>query len=140
MVTAVLGCVFGVLGIFTFGIIFVPLAGLCTLFAIRQSVITKSGQTFFVSFLSGILTVIGFIVSPSLWVVVAGMMTTAHQSNIPKPPDAFAWHMGEQPPPGVTPNKNGMPEGYEMQSGVNHGCPLPECMWFVRMKPGNDSP
>jgi hypothetical protein len=53
--------------------------------------------------------------------------------SIAAPPKEFAWRAGEPPPPGVIWRENASaPDGYEMQSGMNHGCLVPECLWFVR--------
>ena len=69
------------------------------------------------------------------WQQTGSVNTPQSAASPPTPPDAFAWRMGEQPPPGVTPDKDGMPEGYEIQSGASHDCRAPECLWFVREKP-----
>lgn len=135
MISAIFGCVFGILGILTFGVIFVPLAALCAVIGLAQAIFTRNASAGFVAFLAVVLTVIGFVVSPTLWLATAGITAAAHHTDAPAPPSSFAWRMGQQPPAGVTADKDGMPEGYEMQSGANHNCAAPECLWFVRVKP-----
>ena len=71
MVAGLLGCGLGILGIFTLGIIFVPLAALCSVVGIIRGIIGGSGAGIGVSILGIILTVAGFALSPSLWLLVA---------------------------------------------------------------------
>ena len=100
----ILACVFGVLGIFTMlGIIFVPLAALFSLGALVGGLFGKktlSGSSFDWSSFSlklgrqernatavslglvgSFLTIVGFVVSPSLWLLAAGLMGAAHHDE-----------------------------------------------------------
>jgi len=80
VLAGVLGCAFGVLGIFTLGIVFVPLAALCSVIGLLRGLSGRSGAGIGVSLLGGFLTVMGFIFSPSLWLVTSGLFV-ASQSN-----------------------------------------------------------
>ena len=71
MLAGVLGCVFGLLGIFSVGVLFVPLAAGCSLVGLLRGVAGGSGSGIGVSLLGILLTVAGFVVSPSLWVLLA---------------------------------------------------------------------
>jgi hypothetical protein len=78
MVFSILSCVFGVLGIFTIGIIFVPLAALCALFGFCGGLGLFRGLTDIsissvgVSPIGALLTVIAFGLSPTLLLIAAG--------------------------------------------------------------------
>lgn len=80
VLAGVFGCVFGILGIFTIGIVFVPLAALCTLAALVYGVLGKSVAGIGTFFLSAALTTAGFIFSPSLWIIAGGFLA-AHGIN-----------------------------------------------------------
>jgi hypothetical protein len=85
LLAGVLGCVFGVLGIFTFGIIFVPLAALCALIGCVRGLAGGSMSGFGASLLAGLLAFVGFTVSPSLWLLTGGLLLAAQipSSNQP---------------------------------------------------------
>ena len=74
MAVAVLGCVFGILGIFTIGAIFVPLGILCGLVAVMSGLRHRSLSTVFVAGLCFVLGVVGFAVSPSAWLLLGGLI------------------------------------------------------------------
>ena len=78
LAAGVLGCVLGVLGIFTTGIVFVPLAALCSVIGLLRGLTGGSGSGFAVSFLGIVLTGVGFAVSPSLWFFAAGLFVASH--------------------------------------------------------------
>jgi len=67
LVAGILGCVFGLFGIFTIGIIFVPLAGICSVFGLLRGLFGRSVSGIGVSLLAAILTFWGFVFSPTLW-------------------------------------------------------------------------
>jgi hypothetical protein len=71
VLAGVLGCVFGILGILTLGIIFVPLAAVCSVIGIIRGVTGGSAAGIGVSILGAVLTVGGFVFSPSLWLLLA---------------------------------------------------------------------
>ena len=77
MAIGVLGCLFGILGIFTIGIVFVPLAFLCGLVGFISGTTQGSISIIFVAGICFFLGVMGFVHSPSLWlltgVVAAGV-------------------------------------------------------------------
>ena len=78
VVAGLLGCLFGILGIFTVGIVFVPLAALCTLFGLLRGIAGRSVAGIGCSLLAGTLTVWGFVVSPTLWVLVGAGILVGH--------------------------------------------------------------
>lgn len=71
MVAGLLGCGLGLLAIFTLGIIFVPLAALCSITGVIRGLIGRSGAGIGASIIGIILTVAGFMLSPSLWLLLA---------------------------------------------------------------------
>jgi hypothetical protein len=71
MVAGLLGCGLGILGIFTVGILFVPLAALCSLIGVIRGAMGGSGAGIGVSILGIILAIWGFVMSPSLWLLLA---------------------------------------------------------------------
>ena len=73
MVVAVIGCVFGIFGIFTVRLVFVPLAGLCALFGAINGAINGRPSAVFLSIIAGILAAIGWAVSPTLWLTTAAI-------------------------------------------------------------------
>ncbi|TGP49172.1 hypothetical protein EN873_30305 [bacterium M00.F.Ca.ET.230.01.1.1] len=72
----ILGCVFGVLGILTLGILFVPLALLFSTFGFVRGLFGRSVSGIGFSLLGVFLGVVGFIVSPALWAAVAAVGLT----------------------------------------------------------------
>ena len=77
MVAAIFGCVFGILGIFTIGFLFVPLAALCSLFGLVSGVMQRRGSTMFMALIAAILTVAGFVSSPALIVMTGAVFAVA---------------------------------------------------------------
>src|SRR6266446_2083691 len=71
LIAGLLACVFGVLGIFSFGLIFVPLAALCSLVGLLWGVFGGSASGIGTSLLGAVLCVVGFATSPSLWAITA---------------------------------------------------------------------
>lgn len=78
LLAGVLGCVFGILGIFTFALVFVPLAAVCSGIGLLLGLTGRSGSGFGVSLIGCFLTAAGVIVSPSLWVLVGGLFVASH--------------------------------------------------------------
>lgn len=77
VLAGLLGCVFGVLGILTWGIFFVPLAALCAIVGLLRGIVGGSAAGIGTSLLAGILAAIGFATSPSLWLLTAGLIGAA---------------------------------------------------------------
>jgi hypothetical protein len=73
----IFGCVFGVLGIFTLGIVFVPLAALCSLVGLLNG-LGGNGSGLATSALGAFLTAVGFMASPSLWFLTGGLLLASH--------------------------------------------------------------
>jgi hypothetical protein len=82
LLTGVFACLFGALGIFTLGIIFVPLAALCSVIGLLLGLAGRSSSGLAVSTLGAGLTVIGFVASPSLWLLVGGLLV-ASKDHLP---------------------------------------------------------
>jgi len=92
-VAGLFGCLFGLLGIFTIGLIFVPLAALCAVVGILRGIIGGSMLGMGTSLLAGILAGFGVVSSPSLWLVLAGGII-ASNPPVARPTPAL-------PPPSV---------------------------------------
>jgi hypothetical protein len=73
VLAGVMGCILGVLGVFTLGIVFVPLAALCSAIGLVRGVSGGSSAGIGVSLLGVLLTIAGVMFSPSLWVLFAAM-------------------------------------------------------------------
>jgi len=81
IVAGILGCLFGVLGIFTIGIIFVPIAALCSLVGLARGISGPSLAGIATSLLGAVLTFFGFISSPTLWLLAAGLFVASQSDN-----------------------------------------------------------
>jgi hypothetical protein len=84
--SGLLGCVFGILGIFTWGLIFVPLAAICSLVGLLRGIAGFSISGIGCSLLAAVLTARGFVVSPSLWLLVGAGILASHQPAVEKSP------------------------------------------------------
>jgi hypothetical protein len=91
-----LSILFGIIGILTFGLIFVPLAFLFSFvgfvggLGMLRGFTDISGTGMLVSLVGGILGWIGFLVSPSLWLVVGGAaLVGAAHAPTPRPMPAI---------------------------------------------------
>ncbi|HVC56442.1 MAG TPA: hypothetical protein VND95_10825 [Stellaceae bacterium] len=100
-VAGLLGCMFGILGIFTIGIIFVPLAAVCSLFGLLRGLLGGSPGGIGCSLVGCVLTVWGFVFSPTLWLLVGAGFLATHSSATPvratSPPTAAAGLLGSAP-------------------------------------------
>src|SRR5580698_3898400 len=83
VVAGIVGSVLAVFGIFTRGLIFVPLAAICTLVALVRGITGKSAAGIGCSLLAGALTFWGVVVSPSIWIVVGAGLLAAHSPSHP---------------------------------------------------------
>ena len=72
------GCVFGILGVFTVGLLFVPLAALCSIVGLLRGIEGRSAAGIGISLLGAILTIAAIVSSPSLWLLLAAMVAV-HQ-------------------------------------------------------------
>lgn len=115
VLAGVLGCVFGVLGIFFIGLIFVPLAALCAIIGLIRGIGSGSATAVGLSIIGGILCFFGFAVSPSLWVLLgvgllAGLIASHHATPTIAPPPVnppAAYYYAAPPSPAyVTPTKS----------------------------------
>ncbi|UNM95141.1 hypothetical protein MMG00_07820 [Ignatzschineria rhizosphaerae] len=76
LIPAIIGCISGVLAVITVGIVFFPIALVCTIAGFVLSIKTKYGLAIGLSCLSLILTIAGFAFSPTLWAML-GLATGA---------------------------------------------------------------
>ena len=77
VLAGLLGCIFGILGIFTLALVFVPIAALCALVGLIRGLTGGSISGIGTSILAAILCVFGFLASPSLWAItVAGVLAS----------------------------------------------------------------
>jgi hypothetical protein len=84
VLTGVFACLFGILGIITLGIIFVPLAALCSVIGMLRGLVGRSISGFSISLMGAFLAFAGVVVSPSLWLIVAGFLV-ASQNHLGTP-------------------------------------------------------
>jgi hypothetical protein len=75
-------CAFAILGIFTLGVLFIPIAALLTLSSFSQS-LRGDGSGLLISVVGAILTGIGFATSPLLWLAVASLFTPQQDDKYP---------------------------------------------------------
>jgi hypothetical protein len=73
VVSGVIGSIFAVLGIFTVGIIFVPIAAAFSAVGLLLALVGRSGVGFAVSAIAAALTCAGAVVSPSVWALIVGL-------------------------------------------------------------------
>ncbi len=114
VLAGVLGCVFGVLGIFFIGLIFVPLAALCAIIGLIRGIGSGSATAVGLSIIAGILCFFGFAVSPSLWVLLgvgllAGLIASHHATPTIAPPPVnppAAYYAAPPSPAYVAPTKS----------------------------------
>jgi len=85
VVAGLLGCALGLLGIFAWGLIFVPLAALCSITVLVRGITGRSAVGVGTSILAGVLSVWGFIVSPSLWVLLGAGILAQHVQPVHAP-------------------------------------------------------
>lgn len=80
LLAGIFGCVLGILGIFSWGLIFVPLALLCSIVGFIRGVSGPSASGIGTSALAAALSGIGFMVSPSLWALL-GIGSLIHSAD-----------------------------------------------------------
>jgi hypothetical protein len=88
MVVAIVGIIFGILGIYSIGVVFVPLAALCALFAFISGVIRLQFSTAFLGLVAAALSVAGWFASPSLWLLTAATFAIHSMPMRPSIPPA----------------------------------------------------
>lgn len=86
VLSGLLGCVFGIFGIFTWGLIFVPLAAICSLVGLLRGIAGFSISGIGCSLLAAMLTAWGFVVSPSLWLLLGASILASHQPAVEQLP------------------------------------------------------
>jgi len=65
---------FAILGMLIFGALFLPFAALCSLISLVRSAAGLSLSGFGAAVVSSTLTVIGFVISPSAWILLAAIL------------------------------------------------------------------
>jgi hypothetical protein len=78
VLAGILGCVFAVLGIFTLGFLFIPIAALCSLIGLLNGISGLNIVGIAISTLSVFLTVVGLAFSPVL-LLMLGISLAGHQ-------------------------------------------------------------
>jgi hypothetical protein len=81
LILGVLGSCFGILGIFTLGLIFVPLAVFSSLFGLVRGLVYRSNAGTGMSIVGLALAVIGFFSSPSLLLLTGGLFVASQTDN-----------------------------------------------------------
>ncbi len=99
VIAGILGCIFGVIGVFAIGFVFVPLAAACAVVGLIRGISGKSAAGIGTSLVAGVLSVFGFVTSPSLWLLTAGVLVASH---LP-PPATTAQRATSMPSPIQTP-------------------------------------
>jgi hypothetical protein len=66
VVAGILACIFAVLGIFTFGFLFVPIAAVCGVLGLLRGAVAFNFSGIALSALGVVLTIVGVATSPSL--------------------------------------------------------------------------
>lgn len=88
LLAGIIGCIAGLLGIFSVGMLFVPIALICGLIGLLRGIGGSSAAGIGTSVLAGFLGIFGFFLSPSLWLVVGAMFlasgTPDHSSQSPR--------------------------------------------------------
>jgi zinc-ribbon domain len=89
ILTGVFACLFGILGIFTWGLVFVPLAALCSVIGMLRGLVGRSISGFSISLMGAFLAFVGVVVSPSLWLIVAGFLVASQNHRATATPGAM---------------------------------------------------
>ncbi|MGW8788684.1 hypothetical protein, partial [Heyndrickxia sporothermodurans] len=76
-----LSIIFGLLGIFSIGFIFVPVAALCSIIGVLRGLGGGSSTGTGVSIVGGLMTIAGAAVSPTVWVLLAGGAILGSRAN-----------------------------------------------------------
>lgn len=88
MVAAIFGCIFGILGIYTIGAVFVPLSALCSIVAFLTGAIQMRAAVILMAVVSSCVTIAAFIVSPSAWLLFAAIFGSGigakHEEGAPR--------------------------------------------------------
>lgn len=82
----ILGCILGVIGIFAFGFVFVPLATVCAIVGLIRGIHGPSAAGIGTSLLAGALGIFGFFTSPSLWLLTASLLIPSQLPSSPIQP------------------------------------------------------
>jgi hypothetical protein len=87
LLLGILGGCLGILGIFTLGLLFVPLAVLASLFGLLRGVTNRATAGTIASIIGLVLSAAGFLLSPSLMLLTGGLLV-ASQTPRNTPPTA----------------------------------------------------
>ncbi|MEM6484358.1 MAG: hypothetical protein AAF662_05175 [Pseudomonadota bacterium] len=69
-VAGIIACILAVMGIFTIGTLFVPIAAIAALIGTITSVKNKNSTGIGINVLAWVLTIVGFATSPVLWALI----------------------------------------------------------------------
>jgi hypothetical protein len=81
LIAGAFGCILGVLGILTSGLVFVPLATLCAVIGLVNGISRLNFAGVGLSALAAILSLIGFAASPSLWLISGGLFVASQTAG-----------------------------------------------------------
>lgn len=81
LILGVLGCCFGILGIFTLGLIFVPVAVLFSLIGLMMGLSGRSASGTIAGIGGLTLSAIGFFASPALMLLASGLLVASQTSS-----------------------------------------------------------
>lgn len=76
LLAAIFGCIFGVLGVFGWGLVFVPLAAICSVIAFIRVTTKFNLAAFGTATLALVLTGFGLLTSPSLWIAIGALLVS----------------------------------------------------------------
>lgn len=82
------GCIFAVLGVFSLGIVFVPIAAVCSVTGFMRAATGRSVAGLAMAALSTVLTCVGFLTSPALLFVTWLSLGSSYKED--KPPETAA--------------------------------------------------
>ncbi len=122
----ILGCIFGVIGVFALGFVFVPLAAACAVVGLIRGISGNSAAGIGTSLLAGALSVFGFFTSPSLWLLAASLLVALQLSpHAPPTPMPRAALSNPSPQSGFAPVP-GSPAAIEQASAQSNAAEV-EC-------------
>ncbi|MCF8470413.1 MAG: hypothetical protein K9G30_06485 [Parvibaculum sp.] len=96
LLAGILGCIAGLLGIFSIGVLFVPIAMVCGLIGLMRGISGNNAAGIGTSVLAGFLGIFGFFASPSLWLIVGAMFFASGNSGHTSHSHSAAYEASQQ--------------------------------------------
>jgi hypothetical protein len=81
ILAGLLGCIFAVLGIFTIGTLFVPIAVICSIVGLLRGVTGPSASGLSISLLGALLCAVGVMLSPALLLMLSGLFVATQTTS-----------------------------------------------------------